>query len=167
MLTSLERLIDVIHKIENWVFAGFAAPFILKLVLDFFGFKPTDAVSVVLENQIVLGIGIFASSTLVFKVGNTKLQEWRKYRVPPLAKLTDQQRQYLIGVFNSGSYRDKVHTNTSSQQWFRELKEQGYMEFIHSPITIVGGDPYLPYNMTSKGWKRVEQYVRKSPAQNR
>ena len=168
MSINLERLIGVIHKIETWVLAGLAGPFILKLVLDFFGIKPTDVVSVVLANQTVLVIGIFASFALVFKVvhdGRTKLQEWRKYRIPPLEKLTDQQRQYLIGIFNSGSYSVKVHIDTSSQQWFRELEEKNYMEFIQ-PLMMLGGDPYLPYIMTSKGWKRVEQYVRNSPAQN-
>ena len=168
MPINLERLFDVIDKIKTWVFAFFAAPFILKLVLDFFGIKPMGALSVVLEHQTVLVIGIFASFALVFKVahdGRTRLQEWRKYRIPPLEKLTDQQRQYLIGIFNSGSYSVKVHIDTSSQQWFRELDEKNYMEFIQ-PLMMLGGDPYLPYIMTSKGWKRVEQYVRNSPAQN-
>ena len=169
MPINFERLIDVIDKIKTWVFAALAAPFISKLVVDFSSIKPTDVMSVVLENQTVLVIGIFASFALVFKVmhdGNTKLQEWRKYRVPPFEKLTDQQRQYLIDIFNSGSYRVEVHTNTSSQQWFRELDEKGYMEFIQ-PLVMAMGDLYLPYNITSKGWKRVEQYVRKSLAQNR
>ena len=169
MPISLERLIDVIDKIKTWVLAGLAAPFISKLVVDFSGIKLMGALSSVLEHQTVLVIGIFASFALVFKVvhdGSTKLQEWKKYRVPPLEKLTDRQRQYLIGVFNSGSFSVRVHTNISDQQWFRELTEKGYMEFIH-PLIMFGGNPYLPYNMTSKGWKRVEQYVNKSPAQNR
>ena len=168
MSINLERLIDVIDKIKTWVLAGLAAPFISKLVVDFCGIKLMGALSSVLEHQTVLVIGIFASFALVFKVmhdGNTKLQEWRKYRVPPLEKLTDRQRQYLIDVFNTGSLRVEVHTNTSCQQWFRVLEEKNYMEYI-DPVIIAGGDPYSTYYMTSKGWKRVEQYVRKSPAKN-
>ena len=65
MSISLERLIDVIDKIKSWVLAGLAAPFISKLVLDFFGIKPMGALSVVLEHQTVLVIGIFASSLLI------------------------------------------------------------------------------------------------------
>ena len=165
MSISLERLIDVIHKIENWVFAGLAAPFISKLVLDFFGIKPMDAALSVLENQTVLVIGIFSSFALVFKGvhdGRTKLQEWRKYRVPPLKKLTDRQRQYLINLFDFGSYRVRVHRDTSYQQWFRELEEKKYIK-----LGLVERGSSLTYYITSKGWKRVEQYVRKSPAQNR
>ena len=168
MSINLERLIDVIDKIKTWVLAGLAAPFISKLVVDFSGIKLTGALSSVLEHQTVLVIGIFASFALVFKGmhdGNTKLQEWRKYRVPPLEKLTDRQRQYLIHVFNSGSLRVEVHTNTFCQQWFRELEEKNYMEYIQ-PLVRTMGDPYSTYYMTSKGWKRVEQYVRKSPAEN-
>ena len=168
MPISLERLIDVFHKIQTWVLAGLAAPFISKLVLDFFAIKPMGALSV-LEHQTVLMIGIFAFCVLVFKGmrdGSTKLQEWRKYRVPTLDKLTDRQRRYLIDVFNTGSYIVEVHTGNSGQQWFRELKEKGYMEYIQ-PLMRVVGDQYSTYLMTSKGWERVEQYVRKSPSQNR
>ena len=165
MSISLERLIDVIDKIKTWVLAGLAAPFISKLVLDFFGIKPMGALSVVLENQTVLVIGIFASFALVFKGmhdGSKKLQEWRENRVPTLDKLTIRQRQYLVDVFNTGSFRVKVHEDNFRQQWFRELKEKKYMELV-----VIGGDSYSTYYITSKGWKRVEQYVRKSPAQNR
>ena len=165
MPINLERLFDVIDKIKTWVLAGLAAPFILKLVLDFFGIKPMGALSVVLEHQTVLVIGIFASFALVFKGmhdGSTKLQEWRKYRVPPLEKLTARQRQYLIHVFNSESFKVEVHTNTYCQQWFRELEEKNYMEYIQ-PLVRIMDNPYSTYCMTSKGWKRVKQYVRIIP----
>ena len=169
MPINFERLIDVIHKIQTWVIAALAAPFIFKLVVEFSSIKLTGVLSSALEHQTVPVIGIFASSALVFKGihdGRTKLQEWRKHRVPILDKLTDRQRQYLIDIFNTGSPRVEVHENTFRQQWFRELEEKIYMEYIQ-PLVGVMGDPYSTYYMTSKGWKRVEQYVRKSPAQNR
>ena len=153
MSINLERIIDAIDKIKTWVLAFLAGPFIFKLVVDFSGIKLTGVLSSALEHQTVLVIGIFASFALVFKGmhdGITKLQEWRKYRVPPLKKLTDRQRQYLIHVFNTGSLRVEVDTNTYSQQWFKELGGKNYMEYIQHSIFYV----------TPKGWKRVEQYVK-------
>jgi len=82
------------------------------------------------------------------------IARWRLRR--RYAGLTEQQKNFLRQVFRSG--RRQFETWNSSDRWFEELSEDGFVEYIHLPIFITGTPS--PYNVTLPAWKAMEQLAR-------
>ena len=49
------------------------------------------------------------------------LHLWWKFRPPPFNKLTEQQQDYLLRIFRTGSRHTEVHNYDANQGWFEEL----------------------------------------------
>ena len=158
LLLILKLVLTKIHKIKWWVLAAFAAYPVILLVLIASSTiqSATNLIVEQLTNNFLVQIGLIALFLLFFKCVEFTTAKL-KNRVAPFKKLNVQQQQYLLQIYQTGSPRVKVHQNTSRMQWFRELEVKNYMKHVSLPI-LIGGDPYSIYYVSSKGWKKIENY---------
>ena len=165
----LDRILSVIHKTQNWVFAGIAIPFVTKLAMDYSIIKATDALGW-LENATFLGISGFSFCLLVSKltaVGGKKIGEWIKNRVPPFGNFTDNQKQFLIKGYKTGEQKIQVGIEIYNKHWFKELEEKNYIKRQSSLTFEKMEAPTSTYHITKNAWKKIEQYVKNHDPQNR
>ena len=153
----------VIHKVDWWVSAAIAVAAALVLALahfdaPWFGQLPSTTAIV------IGGVGILFFCLLVFRLIGLTYDAVRKRRSGRvhrgINKLSDQQREFLMRIFQRGSRNFELHSGFGSPRWFEELKNWKYIEW-HSPIIWTVDTPRY-YSITEDGWRQLEKAHSKS-----
>lgn len=76
----------------------------------------------------------------------------------PLNAVSEQQREMLLGVYNTGT-RSFQRYDRSTPRWIEELSEWGYIR--REPSFIITADSPDYYSMTEAGWAHIERAIRK------
>ena len=76
------------------------------------------------------------------------------------SRLSDRQREYLLGRFESGSRRFEIPAGSTKPRWFEELQDWKYIEWV-SPVVIVRGMSDT-YYITRAGWQEIQRFQEKS-----
>ena len=74
-------------------------------------------------------------------------------------KLSNQQKDQLIKVFNTGQRSFQLPESFGTPRWLEELESWNYITHQVSPIFVSGMPSF--YSITVNGWKQVEKHQQK------
>ena len=150
------KILTALHMVPWWVLGAFASIALFNYLVTPLQF---------MDHLLAQGIGVLAIALLLFKVTDKSfriLHQWWQDRPTSFKSLTNQQKNFLLEIFHTGSRSTKIHTDDSNQRWFEALEEMNYIELNVGPVMFISDDGYSTYYVTSKGWKKIERYVKKS-----
>lgn len=148
----------VIQKVDWRVSAAISVAAALVLALAhfdvlWFGKLPSSAAIA------IGGVGILFLCVLVFRLiglAYDAVQKIRSGRVRRgIDKLSDHQREFLMGIFMRGSRYFELPMGTGSQRWLEELRNWNYIE--RQPSYFFTADTPDYYLITEDGWRQLEK----------
>ena len=151
-----------IQKIEWWVSASFAATALTILtlrkldVLLFGQLSPTVAA--------IVGIaGVLSFFLFILRLVDDARKAFKRRRESRVqmkfGRLSDQQKNQLTKVFNTGERSFKMPASFGTPRWLEELESWNYITHQVSPIFVSGMPSY--YSITVDGWKQIEKFQQK------
>ena len=130
-----------LQRVPWWVFAGIAFGMACLRILGHSGIW-------------IDGPGIIAFCLLVFLALDHWLER-RKNRIRRRFKrLSEEQREFLIRHYKSGSRRIGLLEPASSARWIEELLKWNYIKWI-SPVILVPAT--YTYYITEQGWQEIKR----------
>lgn len=152
-----------VAKIAWWVLAALAtsSAAVLWLSARHTTWFPELPPNVVVAAWIVL---VLSGFLLFFRSLDRAPRIWRKYHEGKVqrrfSRLSDRQREYLLGKFESGRRSFGIPVFYGKDRWFEELQDWNYLEYV-APMIITGDTPYT-YNITRAGWQEIQRFQEKS-----
>lgn len=151
--------LTAIHKVSWWVAAAIAVTAVVVLMLAYLGAPWFGQIPAMVAAGIG-GAGILFGFLLVFQWIDL-IHKRRSTKVArPVAKLSDQQRQFLMRIYRQGKRSFELPSGFGSPRWLEELKNWRYIEW-HSPFVITASTPDY-YSITEDGWLQLEKFNQKS-----
>ena len=153
----------VVRKAEWWLVAAVATTAAVVLALAHFNVSWfADLPATVAAGTAI--VGVLAFFLLVFKCVDEAwiaIRNSRASRVRRRAKkLSQEQREFLMSKYSSGSRSFTLPASFGSPRWLEELQNWNYIKW-HSPLMLTPDSPDY-FSITEAGWRELDKWHRKS-----